>query len=71
MQNSLRDSFKCCQEHDHKDYFKGSISSELAIDFISSGLTAVAKYYVKNRLEINCEQLEQIIYTLLSGKYLV
>ena len=47
-----------------------SISPDLAIDFITSGLTAIAKYYVKNRSEISCDQLEDIIYRLFTGEYL-
>ena len=70
MQESLYSSFCCCHDTDNSEYLNDSISPDLAIDFITSGLTAIAKYYVKNRSEISCDQLEDIIYSLFSGEYL-
>lgn len=42
---------------------------DLAIDFVASGLTTIAKHYVKNRAQISCDELEKMIYMLFSGEY--
>ena len=69
MQYSLSQSFSCCKDmygfaDQNPFYF------DLTIDFIASGLTAIAKHYVKNRHTISCDMLEKIIYALFSGEYL-
>jgi hypothetical protein len=71
MQESLCSSFTCCQNSYSDHYLNGNIPPELAVDYIASGLTAIAKYYVKNRTRLSCEQLEDIVYTMFSGKYLL
>ena len=70
MQKSLYNSFSCCHNADNNEYLNNSLSHDLAIDFITSGLTAIAKYYVKNRTDISCTELENIIYRLFTGEYL-
>ena len=70
MQESLCGSFSCCRDAYPEQYINGPIPPDLAVEYITSGLTAIAKYYVKNRSGISCDQLEGIIYTLFSGKYL-
>lgn len=42
---------------------------DLAVDFVASGLTTIAKHYVKNRAQISCDELEKMIYMLFSGEY--
>jgi len=70
MQETLYNGFNCCCGND-----VGHISSDpalppdIAIDFVASGLTTIAKHYVKNRSVISCAQLEKIIYVLFSGEY--
>ena len=68
MQETLYEGFDCCS--DNAD-IPGSdtLPPDLAIDFVASGLTTIAKHYVKNRSSITCEQLEKMIYTLFSGEY--
>ena len=68
MQESLYSSLGCC-EGMYDSPYHDTLSCDLTVDFIASGLTAIAKYYVKNRPEISCEKLEQIIYLLFSGEY--
>ena len=45
------------------------LSPDLAVDFVASGLTTIAKHYVKNRSAISCDELEKMIYVLFSGEY--
>lgn len=68
MQESLYSGFYCCNETASGSEPDG-IFSELAVDFVASGLTTIAKHYVKNRSKISCEQLEQLIYSLFSGDF--
>lgn len=69
MQETLYDSFNCCGGNDGCLQVDSTLSSDLAIDFVASGLTTIAKHYVKNRSEISCAQLEKMIYVLFSGEY--
>ncbi|MCR4744242.1 MAG: TetR/AcrR family transcriptional regulator [Lachnospiraceae bacterium] len=70
MQDSLYSSFNCCRNKDSDISSCDFKESDLANDFIASGLTTIAKHYVKNRSDISCQQLEDAIYMLFSGEYL-
>ncbi len=67
MQESLYHSFGCCNDCKMYNSAIDSLPSGLAVDFVASGLTTIAKHYVKNRDRISCEQLEKMIYVLFSG----
>ncbi len=69
MQETLYDGFTCCSESGLSPYAGSPLSADLAIDFVASGLTTIAKHYVKNKSEISCAQLEKMIYVLFSGEY--
>ncbi len=68
MQETLYDGFRNCNELNSKSAIN-AVSSDLVIDFVASGLTTIAKHYVKNRSDISCKQLEEMIYMLFSGEY--
>ena len=67
MQETLFSGFECCMEGlDKTD--KCKVPPDLAIDFIASGLTTIAKHYVKNRSDYRGRRLEEVIYQLFSGE---
>lgn len=68
MQETLYDGFRNCNELNSKSVID-TLPSDLVIDFVASGLTTIAKHYVKNRSNISCKQLEEMIYMLFSGEY--
>ena len=70
LQETLFCGFKHCSNSETCEGADDVIPQELAMDFISSGLTTIAKHYVKNRANISCEQLEKLIYLLFSGEYI-
>ncbi len=70
LQETLFCGFRHCTNSESCEDVDNMISQELAMDFIASGLTTIAKHYVKNRNGITCEQLEDIIYSLFSGEYM-
>lgn len=65
MQETLYDGFYCCSD---TGSCREMLPHDLAVDFIASGLTTIAKHYVKCRSEITCSQLEEMIYVLFSGE---
>ena len=79
MQETLYEGFNCCcGEGDDNSHAYGRahakagecvLSADLAVDFVASGLTTIAKHYVKNRSQISCDELEKMIYMLFSGEY--
>lgn len=77
MQETLYEGFNCCcGEGDDVSHAYGRakagecvLSADLAVDFVASGLTTIAKHYVKNRAEISRDELEKMIYMLFSGEY--
>jgi AcrR family transcriptional regulator len=69
MQESLYYSFGGCGDHSSTKTAAGPVPPELAIDFVASGLTTIAKHYVKNRAGITSEQLERMIYALFHGEF--
>ncbi len=69
MQETLYESFNCCSDVSAERYPAGLLPPDLATDFVASGLTTIAKHYVKNRSSITCDQLEKMIFTLFSGEY--
>ncbi len=77
MQETLYQGFNCCSSNGDDSAYATTdvnpqqfdIASDLAIDFVASGLTTIAKHYVKNRAQISCQELEKMIYTLFSGEY--
>jgi hypothetical protein len=68
MQESLYCSFKGCG-NESPELINGILPQDMAIDYVASGLTTIAKHYVKNRPEISCEDLESMIYMLFSGDF--
>ncbi len=48
----------------------GSPPEDVTLDFIASGLTTIAKHYVKHQQSVSCDELEKMIYVLFSGEYL-
>ena len=70
MQETLYEGFNCCSSGEYgSDTAACALSPDLAIDFVASGLTTIAKHYVKNRSGISCNELEKMIYMLFSGEY--
>ncbi len=67
MQEALFHGFECCMEG-LDDTDKCPVPRDLAIDFIASGLTTIAKHYVKNRSDYPGSRLEQVIFRLFSGE---
>ncbi|MCR5404096.1 MAG: TetR/AcrR family transcriptional regulator [Butyrivibrio sp.] len=65
MQETLYDDFYCCND---SGLCRIQLPHDLAVDFIASGLTTIAKHYVQRRSEISCSQLEEMIYVLFSGE---
>ncbi len=70
MQETLYCSFSHCGGGSNGNSLPGILPDTMTIDFIASGLTTIAKHYVKNKSYITCEDLERIIYILFSGTYL-
>ena len=69
LQETLFCGFKHYTDSEVSNDDAGEIPRDLALDFIASGLTTIAKHYVKNRNAITCERLEVIIYSLFSGAF--
>ncbi|MBQ3797487.1 MAG: TetR/AcrR family transcriptional regulator [Butyrivibrio sp.] len=69
LQETLFCGFKHYTDSEVSNDDAGEIPRDLALDFIASGLTTIAKHYVKNRNAITCERLEGIIYSLFSGAF--
>ncbi|MCR4611598.1 MAG: TetR/AcrR family transcriptional regulator [Lachnospiraceae bacterium] len=69
MQETLYCSFNGCMNTEQNKSTPNDITDSVEIDFIASGLTTIAKHYVKNQQSITCSELEEMIYTLFSGKY--
>lgn len=67
MQETLFHGFECCRSGLDKTG-KCKVPSDLAIDFIASGLTTIAKHYVKNRSDYQGSRLEEVIFQLFSGE---
>ncbi len=70
MQEALYCSFNSCMNTEHNNDLPTALLHAVAIDFIASGLTTIAKHYVKNQKSIKCEDLETMIFILFSGEYL-
>ena len=70
MQETLYCSFSHCCKEESSNPYPDNLPYAMAIDFIASGLTTIAKHYVKNKKDITCKELESIIYILFSGTYL-
>lgn len=68
MQETLYDGFKDCNVLNSNSIIN-KVPADIVLDFIASGLTTIAKHYVKNRSDINCKELEDMIYMLFSGEY--
>ena len=68
MQESLYGSFISCKGTGTRHLGESAVPQNLAVDFIASGLTSMARYYVKNKRDITEAQLEDMIYILFSGK---
>ena len=68
LQESLYSSFNCCESTNAKPSKESIVPQNLAVDFIASGLTSMAKYYVKSKSAITEKQLEEMIYILFSGE---
>ena len=66
MQETLYEGFSCCGSTEARQC---QLPPDLAIDFVASGLTTIAKHNVKNRSQISCDELEKMIYMLFSGEY--
>ena len=69
MQETLYEGFNCCSGEYNAEAGNCKLASDLAVDFVASGLTTIAKHYVKNRSQISCDELEKLIYMLFSGEY--
>ncbi len=69
LQESLYQNFSCCECKALYPHIHDVLPVDLTIDFITSGLTTIAKYYVKHREQISCEQLGDLIYILFHGDY--
>jgi hypothetical protein len=70
MQETLYCSLSYCGGEDNCKSLPDILPCTMTIDFMASGLTTIAKHYVKNRTHISNKDLEQIIYILFSGDYL-
>ena len=66
LQQCLYEGFICC--NDEKTEHDRTLYSCLVSDFITSGLTSIARYYVKNRDSISESRLAEIINYLFSGE---
>ncbi len=70
LQETLYSSFSHCGGTYNSESLSDKLTDTITIDFMASGLTTIAKHYVKNKSCITCEDLEKIIYILFSGAYL-